>query len=262
MHILLEHFGWLPSWLISSLIIFLRYALFAGLAYGIFYWWRKAAYQNRKIQAKSPKWQRIKDEISHSAVSAVIFALTGFGIYGLKLLGWSKVYTDIHAFGIGYLFLSFGVLVVLHDTYFYWIHRWMHYPRLFKIFHLVHHKSNNPTPWASLAFHPLEAFVEIAIVPLLVLIIPFHPIVLLAFATWSLAWNVIGHLGFELFPAGWVDHPILKWMNTSTHHNLHHHYATGNYGLYFNWWDHWMGTNHPAYEDTYRKLTQARGTSS
>ncbi|MCB0634987.1 MAG: sterol desaturase family protein, partial [Lewinella sp.] len=157
--------------------------------------------------------------------------------------------------GIWYLPFSFAMLVVLHDAYFYWMHRLLHHPRLFRWMHLAHHRSNNPTPWASLAFDPLEAVLEIAIVPVLVLVIPLHPTVLLAFATWALAWNVIGHLGYELFPGGWVDHPVLRWLNTSTHHNLHHRYSKGNYGLYFNWWDRWMDTNHPDYERTFRELT-------
>lgn len=260
MHILVESLGWAPAGLVGALLIFLRYALFAGLAYGIFYIWKSRSFLNRKIQQKLPSWGHIKHEIAHSLVTAGVFALVALGIYGLRLLGWSKVYVSISDYGWEYLLFSFVLLVVLHDAYFYWMHRTMHHPRLFRIFHLVHHRSNNPTPWASLAFHPLEAIAEIAIIPVLVLLIPFHPVVLMAFVTWSLVWNVVGHLGYEIFPAGWVDHPVLKWLNTSTHHNLHHHYSKGNYGLYFNWWDHWMGTNHPEYKQRFRELTTAIDT--
>lgn len=256
MHILIDQFGWLPGAFISVLFIFFRYATMAGLGYLVFYGWKRRRFIHRKIQQRMPAWSAIKHEIGHSLLTAVVFALVGLGVYGLKLLGWSKIYTSIDQYGIGYLLFSFAALIVLHDAYFYWMHRLMHHPRLFKIFHLVHHRSNNPTPWASLAFHPLEALVEIAIIPFLVIVMPFHPVVLFAFATWSLTWNIVGHLGFELFPAGWVDHPVLKWLNTSTHHNLHHHYSKGNYSLYFNWWDRWLGTNHPDYEATFRTLTE------
>ena len=37
------------------------------------------------------------------------------------------------------------------------------------------------------------------------------------------------------------------WINASTHHDLHHATARSNYGLYFTWWDRWMGTEHPDY---------------
>ncbi len=252
---LIEQLGLLAGGLASVLFIFIRYAFFAGLAFLIFYHWKKKRFERRKIQANNPKRQRIWEEVRHSSISTLVFALVGLGIFGLSQLGLSKVYTDLGAYGWAYLPFSFAVLIVAHDTYFYWVHRLMHHPRLFRVFHLVHHRSNNPTPWASLAFHPLEAFVEIAIIPLIVCMLPVHHIVLLAFASWSLTWNIIGHLGFELFPAGWVNHPITKWLNTSTHHNMHHRYSRGNYGLYFNWWDSWMGTNHPDYQSTFQQIT-------
>ncbi|WP_020534443.1 sterol desaturase family protein [Lewinella cohaerens] len=256
MHILIDQFGWLTGALISAFFIFFRYAIMAGFGYLIFYSWKRRRFIHRKIQQRLPSWYAVRHEIGHSLLSAAIFALVGLGIYGLKLAGWSQVYTDTSEYGALYLVFSFLVLIVVHDTYFYWMHRLMHHPRLFKLLHLVHHRSNNPTPWASLAFHPLEALIEIAIIPVLVIVMPLHPIVLFAFATWSLTWNVVGHLGFELFPAGWLDHPMLKWLNTSTHHNMHHHYSKGNYSLYFNWWDRWLGTNHPDYEATFRALTE------
>lgn len=256
MHFLVEQFGWLPASFLTSLVIFLRYALFAGIGYAIFYGWKKRKFVHRKIQEKLPSWKAIRHEIGHSLVSAAVFSLVVLGIYGLRLLGWSRIYLDITEYGWWYLLLSIIGLVIIHDAYFYWMHRAMHHPKLFRIFHLVHHRSNNPTPWASLAFHPLEALAEIAILPLLVVIMPLHPVAIAVFALWSLSWNVIGHLGYELFPAGWVDHPILKWLNTSTHHNMHHKFSKGNYGLYFNWWDHWMGTNHPEYKEHFRTITE------
>lgn len=261
MHFLVEQFGWIPSGLLATLFIFFRYSLLAGVAYGIFYLWGKSRYAAHKIQQRYPKPAAIWHELQHAMISAGIFASVGLSIYGLRLMGWSQVYTEISTYGWSYLFFSFLVLIIVHDTYFYWLHRLMHHPRFFRWFHLTHHKSSNPTPWASLAFHPLEAFAEIAIIPVLVLLIPLHPLALVAFASWSLVWNIVGHLGFELFPAGWVDHWLLRWFNTSTHHNLHHRYSTGNYGLYFNWWDYWMGTNHPDYKTTFRELTRQKTTS-
>ncbi|MEL7222932.1 MAG: sterol desaturase family protein [Bacteroidota bacterium] len=146
MQILVEHFGWLPSGFISAFFIFFRYALLAGLGYLVFYSWKKKDFISLKIQQKFPKRAAVIHEIQHALLSAVVFAVVGLGIYGLKLLEWSKVYLDISSYGWAYLLGSFVFLIIIHDTYFYWIHRLMHQPRLFKIFHLVHHKSNNPTP--------------------------------------------------------------------------------------------------------------------
>jgi sterol desaturase/sphingolipid hydroxylase (fatty acid hydroxylase superfamily) len=69
----------------------------------------------------------------------------------------------VEEYGWGYFFISVAVMLVLHDAYFYWTHRAMHRPRLFKVFHRVHHLSTNPSQWAAFAFHPLEAVVEAGI---------------------------------------------------------------------------------------------------
>jgi sterol desaturase/sphingolipid hydroxylase (fatty acid hydroxylase superfamily) len=37
---------------------------------------------------------------------------------------------------------------------------------------------------------------------------------------------------------------------------MHHHYSKGNYGLYFNFWDRLMGTNHPNYEKEFLKVAK------
>ncbi|MCB0572370.1 MAG: sterol desaturase family protein [Phaeodactylibacter sp.] len=258
MYILIEKFGLIPGWLLGALIVFLRYSMFAGITFSIFYVLKRQAFQGLKIQEKFPRASHMLSEARHSAVTAFVFALMGVGIYLLRRAGYTHLYSDISAYGWGYLLFSFVFLVLLHDTYFYWVHRLMHHRKLFRLLHRVHHLSHNPTPWASLSFHPLEAFLEIAIVPVAVLLMPFHPLVLFAFATWALFWNIIGHLGYELFPKGFVHHPVWRWLNTSTHHNMHHSRSHCNYGLYFNFWDTLMGTNHRAYRATFDHIKERR----
>ena len=261
MHLLIEKFGLLSGWLLASTAIFLRYTLFAGLAFTLFYILKKKAFAWARIQEKHPRARIILSEVQHSAYTAFIFALMAVALYFLREAGYTQIYTDISTYGWGYFLLSFLLLVLLHDTYFYWMHRLLHHPKLFRIFHWVHHLSHNPTPWASLSFHPLEALAEVAIIPIAALLIPFHPLALLLLATWSLIWNVIGHLGYELFPKGFVHHPFLRWFNTSTHHNMHHQRSGCNYGLYFNFWDTWMGTNHPEYRNTFDQIKRRSRSS-
>jgi sterol desaturase/sphingolipid hydroxylase (fatty acid hydroxylase superfamily) len=69
--------------------------------------------------------------------------------------------------------------------------------------------------------------------------------------------NVMGHLGFEVLPKGFASQRIFRWHNTSVHHNMHHRYFRYNYGLYFNFWDRVMKTNHPDYEEHYDQVTGA-----
>jgi len=65
---------------------------------------------------------------------------------------------------------------------------------------------------------------------------------------------VMGHCGFELFPS-WFMRSRLGWfMNTITHHGQHHEKFVTNFGLYFNFWDRLMGTNHRQYEERFEQI--------
>lgn len=256
MSFLVEQFGIIPGWILGSVAIFGRYLVFAGPPFFFYYSWFREAYKAHKIQPLYPSRAHLWRELSHSMATALVFSLVALLIYGLRIAGYTRIYLDVSEYGWGYLVFSFWLLVVVHDTYFYWMHRLMHVRRLFPLLHRVHHLSSNPTPLAALSFHPLEAVLEIAVVPLMVLLLPLHPLVLFLFATWSLFFNVLGHLGFELAPKGFVSHPFWKWFNTPTHHNLHHSKVRCNYGLYFNFWDRWMDTNDPLYTETFNAIKE------
>jgi Delta7-sterol 5-desaturase len=145
--------------------------------------------------------------------------------------------------------------IFLHDAYFYWTHRLMHARRLFPIMHRAHHRSTNPTPWAAYAFHPLEAFVHAGIFPLVIFLYPIHPGAFAIFMIVQIGFNVLGHTGFEIYPHWFLKSWLGKFFNTPTNHSMHHQYFTGNYGLYFNLWDRFMGTNHRDYEERFLQVT-------
>jgi sterol desaturase/sphingolipid hydroxylase (fatty acid hydroxylase superfamily) len=253
---LLGEFGLLIGLFIGFALFALRYALIAGIAYFICYFWKKEKLQSKKIQAKFPEWPYVAYEIRHSMQTALIFTGLGLLIRMMRIHGFTQMYTDIEAYGWLYFAGSFVMLAFIHDAYFYWMHWSMHHFKWLKKFHAVHHHSHNPTPWAAFSFHPVEALLEFGFVPVVVLLLPMHPLTLFLFSLWSLGMNVLGHLGYELFPPGATKHPLLKWMNTATHHNMHHQAAKYNYGLYFNIWDRLMHTNHPEYERTFNKMTE------
>ncbi|MDH4262047.1 MAG: sterol desaturase family protein [Spirochaetia bacterium] len=134
----------------------------------------------------------------------------------------------------------------------------MHLKHIYQKVHLVHHLSTNPSPWAAFAFHPYESILETLILPVIVFILPIHLYAIVIFLIIMTLMNVIGHLGYELYPSGFVTHPIGRWNNTATHHNMHHRLIQCNYGLYFNWWDFWMNTNHPDYIQTFQNIKQRK----
>ena len=133
-------------------------------------------------------------------------------------------------------------MCIRDSTYFYWMHRAVHSPRLFKLIHLIHHRSTNPSPLAAYAFHPLEAFLEGFIVVLITFLFPVHWSAVMLFSSISIFHDVYIHLGYELIPRRFQQSRVGQYVNTSLYHNDHHRYFEGNYGLYFTFWDRLMGT--------------------
>lgn len=232
-----------------------KYFLIAAPAFLVFYILLKKRIAFKKIQQRFPGIKDYGREIFFSTLSIIIFSFPPLlMLYSDSIRPHTTFYRDISEYGWVYAILAFPLMLLMHDTYFYWAHRLMHHPRLFKWFHLVHHKSNNPSPWAAYAFHPLEAVVESLIFVVFLLIIPVHTIHLTLFFIFSLVYNVYGHLGFELYPKGFNRHWLGKWMNTSVSHNMHHQFFKGNYGLYFIIWDRLMNTLHPNYDKTFEDV--------
>lgn len=219
-----------------------RYVLLSGIAYLICYkpglmWLKKF-----KIQSVMPGNKQLKHELLFSFSTIFIFSLVGIAVYLLYINGSTTIYINIGQHGWGYFFLSLVIMIIFHDTYFYWTHRLLHTKWFFKKIHKVHHRSTNPTPLAAYSFHPFEAFMETLIVFPFVTIWPVHIFVFLIFTFLVLAMNVIGHLGFEFMPLQLRNSLPGKCITSSTHHNLHHQGTNKNFGFYFTFWDKLMKT--------------------
>ncbi len=236
----------------------LRYFIVAGLAFALVYKLFAKPLRRHKIQVKDAKRADFKRDILHSVQSNLIMAALALPFLIAPLNQYTLAYTEVSTYGWLYLLASVPVALVIHDTYFYWMHRLLHHPRLFKHMHLLHHRSTNPSPWTSYAFHASEAFTEGLILVILLFVLPLHPIAIGLFILLAFVINVYGHLGYEIAPK-WFRHSILfSILNTSVHHNLHHSKFKGNYGLYFRVWDRLMGTEHPDYVKTYDKVQAQR----
>lgn len=237
--------------LIFSLILVGYYLIPAGVAFYFFHIRNREKWKQRKILPNSPTATSIRREIKWSISCVAILALLSLVLYEFYKMGFTKMYAEVSEYGWGYLLFSALITIVVYDTYFYWLHRFMHLKWVFPYVHRTHHLSHRPSPFATLAFSPIESALEFGVVPLLVFLIPLHPIALGIFIIYNIVLNTGGHLGVEIVPKKFFSHPILKLGLTVTHHELHHAKVNYNYGIYFNLWDRWMKTNHPDYEKTY-----------
>lgn len=217
-----------------------------------------------RIQQRRAKPADYRREVISSLRTVLVFGLTTLSTLAMKQFGLVRF--SLGDFTWGALALQVVAIVLVHDAYFYWMHRAIHHRKLFRVWHLHHHKSKTPTPWAAYSFSAPEAMVEAAFVPAYLLAattlgIEYHGLAMFLFLWHMIIRNVIGHCGVEIYPSGWVDNPITGWWNTVTHHDLHHSTGTYNFGLYFTWWDRWMGTEHPRYREAFREVSGRRRTS-
>ncbi len=232
-----------------------NYFVIAGIAFIIFYVLLKKKIFFKKIQLRFVRRKDYIREIVFSIVSIMIFTLPPVIMLKIdSIREHTTYYSDISTYGWFYFFAAFPIMLFVHDTYFYWLHRLIHHKALFSIIHLVHHKSTNPSPWAAYSFHPLEAILEAGVFVVFLFIMPINDLHLLVFFIFSLTYNVYGHLGYELYPKGFNKTWIGKWINTSVNHNMHHQYFKGNYGLYFTFWDRAMHTIRPEYDEKFEEV--------
>jgi len=218
------------------LVITARYFLVAGIFYFIFYIWFRNKYAARKINKKEYKSGQFKKEIKYSLISSLIFAVAGAITVILWQKGYTKVYTKIDLFGWWYLPVSLLIYMLLQETYYYWIHRWMHIPAVFKIVHKIHHDSHIASPFTAFSFHPIEGLLQAIFLPLVLMFVPIHYFVIIFLLVIMSISSVINHLDIEIYPKN-SFHTWGKWVIGATHHSMHHKYYKYNFGLYFTFWD-------------------------
>lgn len=249
---------WIGIPVFVAALIGLRYAIFAGGALVLLSIFARPLSGRRIQQAPFTRAQLLR-EAGYSALSILIFSAVFVVVFTLDgRFGLLQVYRDIDAYGWMWLAASFPVTILIHDFYFYWAHRAMHLPGVYDRVHKVHHLSTNPSPLAAFAFHPVEAVIEAWALILIAVIIPVHPITLIATGVYSVATNVMGHCGYELLPRSLARHRLFGFINTATSHNQHHRTYAHNFGLYTLIWDRVFGTLHPRYLALYDRMTVAR----
>jgi lathosterol oxidase len=236
----------------------IRYFIVAGIAFLLCYRLFAHKIHKAKIQKNAAPRSSFKRDILHSLQTTIIHVLIAYLVLFTSFKEYTQVYDKLADYSLWWLFLSLPVCLIIHDTYFYWMHRIMHIKALFPHVHLLHHKSNNPSPWTSYSFHFVEAWIEGGVLLAIVFLIPIHAIMIEMFVLSAFIINVYGHLGYEIAPR-WFRHSwLFEIFNSSVHHNLHHYKFKGNYGLYFRIWDRMLGTEHPDYVKEYDRVQANR----
>lgn len=228
--------------------------LLLGGTYLVVWRWLQHRVRHRRIQEKQKvDWAQLKREWRNAFPTMLVGTLTSSVVIYLGSKGYTKIYTDFDSQPAFFGIFGFFILLLIDDAWFYWVHRLLHHPRLFRYVHLEHHKSVDVNPFTSLSFHFLEpVLLTIWIFPVALLLPTWAPVLGLV-QVWGLLDNIKSHLGYEFYPAWWNRSP-LRFLTSSTHHNLHHSKFKGNYGVHFRFWDRLMKTEFENYEDEFQKV--------
>jgi sterol desaturase/sphingolipid hydroxylase (fatty acid hydroxylase superfamily) len=254
--------GWAQSiageWLESTGVDVARYVIFAVAVWLVLWVALRNVLRARKIRLETPPARQLVVEFLVSIRSIAIFSTVGISMFLLERAGLLPGPALAAQWGMAWGAASLVLMIIAHDAYFYWTHRLMHDPRLFRRMHRRHHRSHNPSPFTAYSFDLAEAAVLASFVPLWMILVPTPWPVTGLFMLHQIVRNTLGHSGYELMPANRNGRPLLGFLTTTTHHDLHHAEAGWNYGLYFTWWDKMMGTEHPDYHARFASIAQRK----
>jgi Delta7-sterol 5-desaturase len=239
------------------IVVLVRYLIFASIYQAAIQRWFPRTI-NRPNAKSTNQW---KKEILWSSLSSLVFAIFTMVCFLLYSKGYTRIYTNLGERSVLYFIFSIVVMLVLYETYYYWLHRWMHLPSVYRIVHKIHHDSIHTSVFTSFSFHPIEAMLQFLFLPVIIFIMPVHYCaigIVLMLMTIS---AIVNHAGVEIFSPKFNKHKIGKWVIGATHHDLHHKEFRSNFGLYFTFWDKWMKTESRNYDAAFKQNTSHKEQS-
>ena len=248
--------GWIAG-------VFLRNWAFVGVVYGALelrLYLQRAQGTRFKYNAAFPAERSGKgflfgNQTLDNAARTLLLGVPVWSAYEVLVLhafasGWAPMSAWVSA--PVWLIVVALLVPIFHQVHFYLIHRLIHLPFLFRWVHSVHHRAVNPSPWSSLAMHPVELLLYFSGV-LIHLVIGSHPLLAIYQLHFAGIGAAVGHIGFHRIELG-EDRAL------DTHayaHYLHHRYFEVNYGDGLVPMDKWFGTWHDGTPEADR-LMEAR----
>lgn len=178
------------------------------------------------------------------ALSAIpVMVMLTIPFFVLELHGFSKLYLYVNESTGGWksVMLQFPLFILFTDCGIYFLHRWLHWPSVYKRLHKPHHKWIVCTPFASHAFHPVDGYLQSLPYHIYPILFPLNKVSYLLLFTFVNFWTVMIHDGYYV-----SNDPVV---NGTACHTVHHLYFNYNYGQFTTLWDR-LGRSYRRPEDT------------
>jgi sterol desaturase/sphingolipid hydroxylase (fatty acid hydroxylase superfamily) len=191
-----------------------------------------------RISARFTFGKQVYDNIFWTLASGVTI-WTAFEV--VTMWGYANGYVPYLAFNDNpaWFVLLFLLQPLWGGFHFYWIHRALHWPLLYRLAHSLHHRNINVGPWSGMSMHPIEHIMYLSGV-LIHWVIASHPIHFLFHMQVKTLEAVTSHAGHQkLVVSKGTEYELGDFF-----HQLHHRYFECNYGTIEMPLDRWFGTFH------------------
>ena len=227
---------------ICSVLGLLLYFVFASLSYYF-------VFDHETF--KHPRYlkNQVALEIKQSVSSVPGMAVLTVPFFLLEVRGYSKMYDATEdGPGMWYNIAQFPLFFMFTDFGIYWIHRGLHHPLVYKHLHKAHHKWIMPTPYAAIAFHPVDGWAQSLPYHIYPLLFPLQKWAYVLLFVFIQIWTILIHDGEYV-----SNNPLI---NGAACHSLHHFAFNYNYGQFFTLWDRIGGSYRQPAEEVFIKDTK------
>jgi sterol desaturase/sphingolipid hydroxylase (fatty acid hydroxylase superfamily) len=234
--------GWILGIWLRNLVLM---TLVAGGLHLYFYHWRKQGdrlkFDPRPLMRNGRQFTlggQIRDNMFWTLASGVT-VWTGYEVLMFWAMGNGYAPVLTWAAHPVWFIALFVLIPVWESFYFYWIHRLLHVPVLYRWVHSLHHRNINVGPWSGLSMHPVEHVIYLGSV-LVHWLVAAHPVHILYHLQYYTLTAATTHSGFE----GLLVRDQNRLKLGTFHHQMHHRYFECNYGGLEVPWDKLFGSFH------------------
>ena len=235
-------FGWIAQvWLVNFATMF-------AVAGGLHWWFYMRRGQGKRLkfdkreQARGNKlWDfsnQVHDNMFWSLTSGV-GQMTAYQVLVLWAMANGYAPTITFAENPVWFVAALVLLPIWSAFHFYWVHRLLHVPFMYRHFHALHHRNVNVGPWSGMSMHPVEHLLYHSTL-LIHFVVPLHPIHLVYGVVYNGPGAAMTHTGYEDL----LVRDKRRLALGTFYHQLHHRYYECNYGNQEMPWDRWFGTFH------------------
>ncbi|KAM3570159.1 hypothetical protein VYU27_007778 [Nannochloropsis oceanica] len=183
---------------------------------------------------EKPSAATIKDQIQLAQASMFLYAALPVLAEWFVEKGWTLCYYNIEDVGGWPYYLAFTLLYMsMVEVGVYWMHRTLHENKtLYKYIHGLHHKYNKPStlsPWASVAFNPIDGILQASPYVVCLFIVPCHYLTHVALVFFTAVWATNIHDAMD------GDTEPVMGSKYHTMHHTHYHYNFGQFFIFADW---------------------------